>query len=54
MIAIGRGKGHIPGLACEDRKNCREFGADWLPGNSPIKKTTVKVKKPNTGTDWRI
>ena len=26
----------------------------WLPGNSPMKKTTVKVRKPSTGTDCRM
>ena len=26
----------------------------WLPGNSRMKSTTVKVRKPSTGTDWRM
>ena len=26
----------------------------WLPGNSPMKNTTVKVRKPSTGTDCRM
>ncbi len=26
----------------------------WLPGNSPIKNVTVKVRNPSTGTDCRI
>ncbi len=25
-----------------------------LPGNSPMKAVTVKVRKPSTGTDWRM
>ena len=26
----------------------------WLPGNRPMKNTTVKVRKPSTGTDCRM
>lgn len=26
----------------------------WLPGNRPMKKVTVKVRKPSTGTDCRM
>ena len=46
---------HVPGLAGEDREDGRAVRRPAPgPGNRPMKKTTVKVRKPRIGTDCRM
>ena len=45
---------HVPGLAGEDGEDRRAFSAKHAAGKEAQKKTTVKVRKPSTGTDWRM
>ena len=53
-VAGTGGRGLVQAGAVKIAKMAAHSAPNSLPGNSPTKKVTVKVRKPSTGTDWRM